>query len=444
MSSLVLSTQKWSDRRRFTRIIPMLAIMYLLALICRNNIGYAFGGMNESFNLSATITGLVGGIFFIGYLLLQIPGGHFAHKVSAKRIITICMIAWGLVSISMGLIQSGGQLLVMRFLLGISQSMLYPTALILIGKWFPLGERARAIGYWSIGATAANFIVGPLSGFLVDTFSWQMMFVIQGIPVLVGVFFWIWLVAEKPSEASFLSETEKQYLAEEFSKDALITQGSGKDNWKLALKDKFVWILTAVYLLNNMFNYGLSIWWPTIAKSFTGSSYTVVGLLSTLAPLVALIVMFITSHHSDKTGERKWHAASILIISGLALLMSAVTGASPFVSVAFILLAQGIWGGFSALFWSIPSIIISSAAIGAATGLINGIGNLGGFVGPYLFGYLIDATGSTKVGLFFIVAVQLAAGLLLATLRNPKLKAAQIEIQQKYKARKEHEGAKAS
>ncbi|WP_339317083.1 MFS transporter [Paenibacillus sp. FSL R10-2734] len=432
--------QSWSDRKRFTRIIPMLAVMYLLALICRNNIGYAFGGMNESFNLSATITGLVGGIFFIGYLLLQIPGGHFAQKVSAKKIITICMIAWGLVSISMGLIQSGNQLLIMRFLLGVSQSMLYPTALILIGKWFPQSERARAIGYWSIGATASSFIVGPLSGFLVDMFSWKMMFVIQGIPVLIGVFFWIWLVAEKPSEAKFLSDAEKKYLEEEFAKDALAQQGSGQDNWKLALKDKFVWILTLVFLLNNMFNYGLSIWWPTIAKSFTGSSYTIVGMLSTLAPLIALLVMFIVSNHSDKTGERKWHAASILLASGLALLVSALTGASPFISVAFILLAQGIWGGFSAVFWSIPSIIISSAAIGAATGLINGIGNLGGFVGPYLFGYLIDSTGSTKVGLFFIVGVQLLAGILLATLRNPKLKAAQLEIQQKNKDRMKNEG----
>ncbi|WP_047013583.1 MFS transporter [Paenibacillus sp. IHB B 3415] len=424
--------QSWADRKRFTRIIPMLAVMYLLALICRNNIGYAFDGMSQSFNLSATISGLVGGIFFIGYLLLQIPGGHLAQKVSAKKIITISMVAWGLVCISMGFIQSGGQLLTMRFLLGLSQSMLYPTALILIGKWFPQRERARAIGYWSIGATVSNFIVGPLSGFLVDTFSWKMLFVFQGIPVLIGVFFWIVLIAETPAQAKFLSEKEKAYLEAEFASDAASADQSGsKGGMGLVLKNKFVWLLTAVFLLNNMFNYGLSIWWPTIASSVTGSSYTIVGILSTIAPLLGLLVMFLVSGHSDRTGERKWHAASILIICGIALAISALTGGAPFVSIAFILIAQGIWGGFSPVFWTIPSIVISSAAIGAATGLINGVGNLGGFVGPYLFGYLIDLTGSTQMGLFFIVGVQLMAGLLLATLRSPKLKTAQQEIQLK-------------
>lgn len=424
--------QGWGDKKRFTRIIPMLAVMYLLALICRNNIGYAFHGMDQSFNLSATISGLVGGIFFIGYLLLQIPGGHLAQKVSAKKIITFCMIAWGLVCISMGFVQSGGQLLTMRFLLGLSQSMLYPTTLILIGKWFPQRERARAIGYWSIGATLSNFIVGPLSGFLVDTFSWQMLFVFQGIPVLIAVVFWIWLIAETPAEARFLSKSEKDYLESEFANDADNTiKNTNKSIMSLVLKNKFVWLLTCVFLLNNMFNYGLSIWWPTIASSVTGSSYTLVGILSTIAPLIGLVVMFFVSSHSDRTGERKWHAVSILLICGVALAISALTEGAPFVSIIFILIAQGIWAGFSPVFWTIPSIIISSAAIGAATGLINGVGNLGGFVGPYLFGYLIDLTGSTQMGLFFIVAVQIMAGLLLATLKSPKLEIATKNIQLK-------------
>lgn len=424
--------QGWGDKKRFTRIIPMLAVMYLLALICRNNIGYAFHGMDQSFNLSATISGLVGGIFFIGYLLLQIPGGHLAQKVSAKKIITFCMIAWGLVCISMGFVQSGGQLLTMRFLLGLSQSMLYPTTLILIGKWFPQRERARAIGYWSIGATLSNFIVGPLSGFLVDTFSWQMLFVFQGIPVLIAVVFWIWLIAETPAEARFLSKAEKDYLETEFANDADNTiKNTNKSIMSLVLKNKFVWLLTCVFLLNNMFNYGLSIWWPTIASSVTGSSYTLVGILSTIAPLIGLVVMFFVSSHSDRTGERKWHAVSILLICGVALAISALTEGAPFVSIIFILIAQGIWAGFSPVFWTIPSIIISSAAIGAATGLINGVGNLGGFVGPYLFGYLIDLTGSTQMGLFFIVGVQIMAGLLLATLKSPKLEIATKNIQLK-------------
>lgn len=427
-----VTPQGWGDKKRFTRIIPMLAVMYLLALICRNNIGYAFHGMDQSFNLSATISGLVGGIFFIGYLLLQIPGGHLAQKVSAKKIITFCMIAWGLVCISMGFVQSGGQLLTMRFLLGLSQSMLYPTTLILIGKWFPQRERARAIGYWSIGATLSNFIVGPLSGLLVDTFSWQMLFVFQGIPVLIAVVFWIWLIAETPAEARFLSKAEKDYLETEFANDADNTiKNTNKSIMSLVLKNKFVWLLTCVFLLNNMFNYGLSIWWPTIASSVTGSSYTLVGILSTIAPLIGLVVMFFVSSHSDRTGERKWHAVSILLICGVALAISALTEGAPFVSIIFILIAQGIWAGFSPVFWTIPSIIISSAAIGAATGLINGVGNLGGFVGPYLFGYLIDLTGSTQMGLFFIVGVQIMAGLLLATLKSPKLEIATKNIQLK-------------
>lgn len=418
------------DRKRYTRIIPMCAFMYFMALICRNNIGYALDGMSETFQMTATISGLVGGIFFIGYLLLQIPGGNMAQKLSAKKIITYSMVAWSIVSISIGFIQSGVQLIIMRFLLGLSQSMIYPTTFILIGKWFPLKERARAIGYWSIGATISNFVVGPLSGFLVDSFSWRMLFVIEGLPVLLVVPLWVKAIAETPNEAKFLSDTEKEYLLTELKNDEMITTSTSGEigTWKDALKDKYVWILTIVFVLNNVFNYGLSIWWPQLANSLTGTSYTVVGLLSTIAPLLGLIVMFVVSNHSDKTGERKNHAGMVLVVSGLALLISAISGENPYVAVIFILIAQGIWGGFSPVFWALPPILVGSSIIGVATGLINGVGNLGGFIGPYFFGYLIDKTGNNMVALMFIVVVQLLAGFLLLFLRSPKLKRAQEKI----------------
>lgn len=417
-------------RKRYTLMIPMMAVMYFLALLCRNNIGYAFEGMGESFTLSATVSGLVGGVFFLGYFVLQIPGGNLAQKVSAKKIITICLIAWSVVSIAMGFITNSTQLVIMRFLLGLSQSMLYPTTLVLIGKWFPMAERARAIGLWSIGATAASFVVGPLSGLIVDNLGWNQLFILMAIPAIIFVFIWNFVVAETPAESRFLSEEEKAYLQQEFEADKKITNDSvnATGSWKTALTNKYVWMLAAVFFLNNMFNYGLSIWWPTISSTMTGSSLTVVGFLSTIAPLLALLVMFIVSSHSDKTGERKIHAAGVLIVSGLALLVSALSGSSPLIAVLFILIAQGIWGGFSPVFWSIPPIIIDAAIIGAATGLINGVGNLGGFVGPYLFGYLIDVTGSQQVGLFFIVGVQLLAGFLLLSIMSPRLKEAQEKI----------------
>lgn len=417
-------------RKRYTLMIPMMAVMYFLALLCRNNIGYAFEGMGQSFTLSATVSGLVGGVFFLGYFVLQIPGGNLAQKVSAKKIITICLIAWSVVSIAMGFITNSTQLVIMRFLLGLSQSMLYPTTLVLIGKWFPMAERARAIGLWSIGATAASFVVGPLSGIIVDNLGWNQLFIIMAIPAIIFVFIWNFVVAETPEESRFLSEEEKAYLRQEFEADKQITNDSpsAAGSWKTALTNKYVWMLATVFFLNNMFNYGLSIWWPTISSTMTGSSLTVVGFLSTIAPLLALLVMFIVSSHSDKTGERKKHAAGVLIVSGLALLVSALSGANPLIAVLFILIAQGIWGGFSPVFWSIPPIIIDAAIIGAATGLINGVGNLGGFVGPYLFGYLIDVTGSQQVGLFFIVGVQLLAGLLLLSIMSPRLKEAQEKI----------------
>lgn len=426
--------QQLCDRRRYTRIIPLLSVMYFLALICRNNVGYAFRGMSESFQLSDTILGFVGGIFFIGYLLLQIPGGHFAHRFSAKRIITLCIFAWALVSIAMGFIQSGGQLIVARFMLGLAQSMLYPTSLILIAKWFPMRERARAIGYFGIGATAAAFVVGPLSGFLVDTFSWQMLFVIEAIPVLAFAWLWIVFVAESPQEANFLTQSEQTYLLSEFEKDRLISASadeSKSSQFKQLIRNRYVWLLTGVFFLNNMFNYGLSVWWPTISSSVTGSSLTLVGMLSTIAPLIALGAMYVVSGSSDRSGERKFHAAGVLILCGIALLGSSLTLSTPFIAIAFILLAQGLWGGFSPVFWSIPPIVISVSVIGAATGLINGLGNLGGFAGPYLFGYLIDMTGSTQNGLMFIVAVQLLAGFLLLTLKSEKLDLAKDEIKKR-------------
>ncbi|MFJ7364643.1 MFS transporter [Peribacillus frigoritolerans] len=411
-----------ADNKRFTRIIPAAAIMYMMALIDRNNIGYAFEGMNNSFHLSASVMGLVGGIFFIGYLLLQIPGGHFAAKYSAKKIIFFSIICWGLVAISLGLIQNSTQLLICRFLLGITESMVYPTTLILISKWFPLSERARAIGYWSIGGTLAGLIVGPLSGFIVDNLSWRWLFILEGLPALLMAFVWWWAIAETPQEAKFLSKNEKDYLAKEFAKDALVNNGVVNGGWKAALSNKFVWYLTLVFLLNNTFNYGLGLWLPNVVKNLTGSSYTIIGLLTSVAAGLGILSMYITANHSDKTKERKWHAAIILMVSGLSLLVSILSIGTPFVSIAFILLAQGIWGGFSSVFWSIPPLLVSATALGAATGLINGVGNLGGFLGPYVFGFLIDKTGSTSTGLLFIVFVQILAGVLLACLRHKNLK----------------------
>lgn len=416
-------TKKIKDnipRSRFVRIIPICLLMYMVAYMDRNNIGFAFDGMASSLNLSPALIGTAGGIFFIGYVLPQIPIGYLASRFSPVKILFFTQIIWGILACATAFVQSGTQLLVIRFILGVAEAALYPCLLVLIANWFPLSERARANGLWQLGAQISSLIMGPISGIIITNFDWRWMFIIQGLPALFIAIVWLVIMKDSPDKVRNMSEKERAYLKSEHEKDLMMAKKNERierGSWKEVFASSKVWILCLSYFLMNMSAYGVALWLPKIIQNLTHSGYTAVGFISILPALAGIIGLYLNASHSDKTGERRWHAALSLILAGVSLLLSTFTFNYVIISVIFLVLTSMFIGGFGPIFWSIPPMILSKSALGPSIGLINGIGNLGGFFGPMIVGILIGQSGSTTLGLVFLGVSYICGGLCVTLIK---------------------------
>lgn len=402
-------------RTRWRRIIPIAFLMYTIAYMDRINVGFGFSGMEHSLHISAATAGLAGGIFFFGYLFLQIPGGWIAARFSAKKFVFGALLVWGIFAILTGLVTNTTELLVVRFLLGVAEGGVWPATLILLARWFPVKERARANMYWMFCLPVAAIIMAPLSGLIVAHSSWRYLFILEGIPPFIWAAIWWFTIADSPETAKFISVAERDYLREQFEEDRRLYKPAA-NNWKAAFSNGRIWLLVAVYFLVQVGFYGFSLWLPTVIKDVTKTGFTATGFLTALPFLAALLLMWINANHSDRTLERRTHTALPLIFGGIALILSAITTHIIFLTVIFLILTEGFMLPYIGVFWTLPSLIVGSDALGATNGLINGIGNLGGFFGPFIVGALITSTHSTMAGLVFLTIVLICAGLLLFTL----------------------------
>lgn len=416
-------------RTRWRRIIPVAFLMYTIAYMDRINVGFGFSGMEKSLHISASVAGLAGGIFFFGYLFLQIPGGHIAAKFSAKKFVLISLLVWGLFAILTGVVTNETELLVVRFLLGVAEGGVWPATLILLSRWFPLEERARANMYWMFCLPVAAIIMAPISGIIVQHLSWRYLFIFEGLPPFIWAIVWWLLIADSPETASFISADEKEYLRTKFEEDRAQTKDVSQD-WRVAFSNPRVWLLVVIYFLVQVGFYGFALWLPTVIKGLTKSGFTATGFITALPFLAALILMWINANHSDRTGERKGHVALPLIFGGLALFGSTITTHMIWLSLIFLILTEGFMLPYIGVFWTLPPLLIKEAGLGPTMGLINGIGNLGGFFGPFIVGALITATHSTFSGMVTLTIVLIVAGLLILTLRTrtaPELAASQLK-----------------
>ncbi|NMP21400.1 MFS transporter [Sulfobacillus harzensis] len=404
-------------RVRWRRIVPIAFLMYTIAYMDRINVGFGFSGMEKSLHISAAIAGLAGGIFFFGYLFLQVPGGWFASRISAKKFVFYALLVWGVFAILTGLVSNEAELLIVRFLLGVAEGGVWPATLILLARWFPIEERARANMYWMFCLPVAAIIMAPISGAIVAHMSWRYLFIFEGIPPFIWAAIWWWTVDDSPETAKFISPEERDYLRAKFAEDTSRYQPSA-NNWRAAFSNGRIWLLVAVYFLVQVGFYGFSLWLPTVIKDVTKTGFTATGLLTALPYVAAVIFMWINANHSDRTLERRAQTALPLIFGGIMLILSALTTQIIFLSVIFLILTEGFMLPYVGVFWTLPPLIVAEDALGPTNGLINGIGNLGGFFGPYVVGALITATGTTFAGLVFLTIALLVAGGLLFTLRT--------------------------
>lgn len=396
--------------QRWWRIIPVAFLMYTIAFMDRINIGFAIPGMEKSLGIAADVAGLASGIFFFGYMFLQIPGGQLAVKWSAKKFVLCSLLVWGIFAILTGLVQNTAELLIVRFILGVAEGGVWPATLVLLSRWFPMEERARANSYWMFCLPVASIIMSPISGWILTWTDWRMLFILEGIPPLVWAAIWWFFIDDSPDTAKWILPAEREYLDRKFAEERSATAVTQQGRWTDALKSGRVWYLVVIYFLVQVGFYGVTLWLPVIIKGLTKQGFGLVGLLAALPYVAAVIGLYFNANHSDRTGERRLHVAIPLIIGGLMLLLSGLTGPSSAVlGVIFLILTEGFLLPYVGVFWTLPPMFLNEETVGSGMGLINALGNLGGFVGPYIIGYFIIATGSNLTGIT-ILSISLVAG----------------------------------
>jgi MFS family permease len=384
----------------------------------RTNIGFALDGLQHDLGIDKAQQGLAAGVFFIGYLTLQIPGGHLAEHWSAKKFVGIMILVWGVLAVSMGFVHTFTELLVVRFFLGVAEAGIWPAILVLISHWFPAAERARAYGFWIMNIAIASIITAPLSGWILTFGDWRWLFVIEGLfPFVIAAPLWWLLVADRPREAKWCSAEERDYIESALAADR--AHEAPHRGLRDVVTSGVVLRLTLVYFLIQIGFYGLNTWLPNVVGTITGGAVWEVGLVTAIPYIAAMVGLWLNARAADRSGRYSRQVFLAMAIGAVTLVVSVWLGVStPILAIALISIAMGGALAYDGPFWASASRAMPVALAGAAMGFINALGNLGGFVGPYIGGWLQDRSGSFLSTSFFLAACLLAAGLVMLTLRR--------------------------
>ncbi len=401
-----------------TRILPFLFLLYVVAFLDRMNVGAAALQMPHDLGFSEGMIGMGAGVFFLGYFLLEIPGALIAERWSARRWIARIMISWGLVTMLMAFIHTSRQFYVVRFLVGCAEAGFFPGVIVYLTHWFRYTDRAKAVAFF-YAANPLSYVIGsPLAGLLLGLSwlgmrGWRWLFIIEGIPAVVLGVITIWYLTDWPHQAKWLPDDEKAWITTELQQEKEAKNRRHSFRVWEALRHRDVILLTVCYFCAMSGSYGIAFWLPTILKRLSGKSDLKVTLLAALPYIAAFITQQVNGWHSDRTRERRWHAAIPVYICGLALVFAVLFSSNLGMSVGLFVVAGGAFYGFQPVFWTVPTLFLSESAAAASIGLINAVGNLGGFVGPMVIGYLANRTHSFSPGLLYLVASLFVSGSLM-------------------------------
>ena len=407
---------------RWIRIIPVALVMYTIAFIDRTNISLALPHISRDLHLDPQQAGTVAGIFFWGYLALQIPGGHLAKHWSAKKFISVLLVVWALFAIGCGFARTYHELLLLRLLLGVAESGVYPATLILLSHWFSRAERARANAFWLLCLPGAVILASPFSGWILDHWNWRVMLVAEGSLPFVWLAIWLLFIQDHPAQASWLPEHERTLLVATLRRESFELAGSEQVPYLRALLRPQVFLLAAIYFCFVSGQMGLLFWLPSAMDKFRRLSSLSTGILYTMPFIVGAISVLVVSRHSDKMRERRFHAAGAMLLGGTCILLAvAIIPHSLLTAFAFIALSGvGAYGPMGA-FWAIPTETLSPKIVGSVMGFVNAIGNLGAYFAPLIVGYLNKKTGSFLAGFTYLGMITLvAAGLTMLVKTAPK------------------------
>ncbi|HKU13063.1 MAG TPA: MFS transporter [Steroidobacteraceae bacterium] len=407
------------------RLIPFMGLLYFVAFLDRVNIGFAALTMNADLGLTPRMFGLASGIFFLGYVLFEVPSNIIMERVGARLWIARIMITWGLLSAGTAFVNTPTSLYVLRFLLGVAEAGFFPGMILYLTYWFPAARRARILGAFMMALPISSLVGSPISTSLLslDAYGlrgWQWMFLLEGIPaVLCGIAVLAFL-RDGPAKASWLTREEQEWLQAELARERTTAIAHSS---LAGLREPRVWFLGVVYFGMLVGMYGFGFWLPQIVKTLGNLSNFEVGLAVALPYAAAALAMYLWGRHSDRTGERTWHIALPAFAGAIGLAASAYWGNVPV--IALTALSLGAMGIYAALpvFWTLPTSFLAGSAAAAGIALVNSIGNTGGFLGPTLVGHITDATGGYTAALWTLAGMVAFSGVAVLALvpRRPLL-----------------------
>ena len=410
-------------RRRDLRIILPVFLVSIIACIDRVNISYAKLTMTQTLSwLSPEVYGFGAGIFFAGYLLLEIPGSLFAAKFSASKWISRIMFTWGAVSLCMAFVTTEWQFYLCRFLLGASEASLYPVIYsLLFPRWFTAAERARATSLMLTSLLLSTIIGAPIAGVLLEhsffgLLGWQELFILESIPALCFAFYFFFAVKDRPDQASWLTDAEKEYLTTMYQEEQAKMQSVKKYTVFQAFTDAKVLKLCLIYFLWVVGFWGFYFWMPTVLKELSGLSTSLLGGAIAIPMTAALLVQLVISKTATMTGDKVWHVACTLFVGAVGLGLSPFAQSLPVALALVCLSAIGIHAAMG-VWWTIPTTFLTGPAAAGSVALINSCGNLGGWVGPNMMAWVKVNTGSFDAGYFIMGAAMLVSGLLVLTIQ---------------------------
>ena len=411
-------------RRISMRIVPFLMICYFIAFVDRVNLGFAGHDLSQDLHLSPTVFGFGAGIFFLAYFIFEVPSNLLLQRFGARRWIARIMVTWGAVAAAMALMTGPWSFYALRALLGLAEAGFFPGVILYLTYWFPREHRAKVVGYFMVAIPVSTFLGSPISGAILDGMAgvaglhgWQWLFILEALPaVILGVMVLFWL-PDRPGNAAWLPAAERDWLERRLAEERWQgSRGPQRSVWQIMV-DKRVMVLGLVYAGSTATNYGLSFWQPQLIKSF-GMSNTMAGVFNAIPFFIGSIAMILWGLRSDRKRERVWHTATALFVSAIGL------GACLFVSgslaLTLVALSTALVGCYALKgpFWALSTEWLAAGAAAAGIAQINALGNLAGFVGPFLLGWIKDATGSYALGMLPMIGLAVVGG--IAVLANGK------------------------
>ena len=388
------------------RLLPLVVIAYLVAYIDRTNIAFAALTMNKDLGISAYLYGLGAGIFFLGYALFEIPSNLVLEKVGARLWIARIMITWGIISGLMATATGPASFLLLRFLLGVAEAGFFPGMILYFTYWYPARYRGRVISTLFIAVPAANAVASVVSGAIMEMDGilglkgWQWVFIIEALPAIVLAFVVLRYMTDRPAAADWLDAEQKEWLEAELKAERSTVETGGKLSVVQVLTDPRVLAIAVIYFFSATANYGIAFFMPQIVKGL-GHTNLVTGLLTAIPYTVGVLGLLAFGYSSDRFMERRWHLIAAASVGGCGFLLAAWAGNSYWALAAMSIATIGTYGSRPTM-WPMPSQFLTGASAAVGIALINSIGNIGGYVGPFVVGWIKDSTRSFEMAVYFL------------------------------------------